>query len=104
MTYIDRMPGVRSAGQKVEKQRPTPDQPDVPYPKVFHVSDSMAERVGFEPTIPFSQDTAFRERSLQPLGHLSGFAVQRTIHTLFGHLCQQEHVGNVLNWAPLFST
>jgi hypothetical protein len=31
----------------------------------------MAERVGFEPTIPGKQDTAFRERGLQPLGNLS---------------------------------
>jgi hypothetical protein len=31
----------------------------------------VAERVGFEPTIPV-RDTAFRERRLQPLGHLSG--------------------------------
>ena len=30
----------------------------------------MAERVGFEPTIP-ERDTAFRERRLRPLGHLS---------------------------------
>ena len=30
----------------------------------------MAERVGFEPTIP-RRDTAFRERRLKPLGHLS---------------------------------
>ena len=30
----------------------------------------MAERVGFEPTIPGGY-TAFRERRLQPLGHLS---------------------------------
>ena len=32
----------------------------------------MAERVGFEPTIPGKRDTAFRERGLQPLGNLSG--------------------------------
>jgi hypothetical protein len=31
----------------------------------------MAERVGFEPTIPGKRDTAFRERGLQPLGNLS---------------------------------
>ena len=31
----------------------------------------MAERVGFEPTTPITQSTAFRERRLQPLGHLS---------------------------------
>ena len=30
----------------------------------------MAERVGFEPTIPRGY-TAFRERRLKPLGHLS---------------------------------
>ncbi len=39
----------------------------------------MAERVGFEPTIPV-RDTAFRERRLQPLGHLSG---------LFAPACNQ---------------
>ncbi len=32
----------------------------------------MAERAGFEPAIPF-ENTAFRERRLQPLGHLSAF-------------------------------
>jgi hypothetical protein len=31
----------------------------------------MAERVGFEPTVAINH-TAFRERHLQPLGHLSG--------------------------------
>ena len=31
----------------------------------------MAERVGFEPTIPITQDSGFRDRRLQPLGHLS---------------------------------
>ena len=31
----------------------------------------VAERVGFEPTIP-RRDTAFRERRHKPLGHLSG--------------------------------
>ena len=31
----------------------------------------MAEREGFEPPIPRQQDAAFRERCLQPLGHLS---------------------------------
>ena len=31
----------------------------------------VAERVGFEPTIPGKRDTAFRERGLQPLGNLS---------------------------------
>jgi len=30
----------------------------------------LAERVGFEPTVAFDH-TAFRERHLQPLGHLS---------------------------------
>ncbi len=34
-------------------------------------TDYLAERVGFEPTIPVSWHTAFRERHLQPLGHLS---------------------------------
>src|SRR4030043_2140630 len=33
----------------------------------------MAERVGFEPTIPITQDNVFRARRLQPLGHLSAF-------------------------------
>ncbi len=32
---------------------------------------SVAERVGFEPTVA-QHHTAFRERHLQPLGHLSG--------------------------------
>src|SRR5579863_324352 len=31
----------------------------------------VAERVGFEPTVAINH-TAFRERHLQPLGHLSG--------------------------------
>jgi hypothetical protein len=31
----------------------------------------LAERVGFEPTVAINH-TAFRERHLQPLGHLSG--------------------------------
>ena len=31
----------------------------------------MAERVGFEPTILIAQDSGFRDRRLQPLGHLS---------------------------------
>jgi hypothetical protein len=31
----------------------------------------MAERVGFEPTILRIQDSGFRDRRLQPLGHLS---------------------------------
>ena len=35
---------------------------------------TLAERVGFEPTIPI-RDTAFRERRLKPLGHLSGVAL-----------------------------
>ena len=32
--------------------------------------------MGFEPTIPVSQYTAFREQGLQPLGHLSASADQ----------------------------
>ncbi len=32
---------------------------------------ALAERVGFEPTIPITQDSGFRDRRLQPLGHLS---------------------------------
>ncbi len=35
----------------------------------------VAERVGFEPTIPYSRNTAFRERGLQPLGNLSIAAI-----------------------------
>ncbi len=35
------------------------------------VSRDLAERVGFEPTVAINH-TAFRERHLQPLGHLSG--------------------------------
>jgi hypothetical protein len=31
----------------------------------------MAEREGFEPSVPEDRHTAFRERHLQPLGHLS---------------------------------
>jgi hypothetical protein len=36
-------------------------------------SECLAERVGFEPTVAINH-TAFRERHLQPLGHLSGAA------------------------------
>ena len=32
----------------------------------------MAERVGFEPTVPETWHNGFRGRRLQPLGHLSG--------------------------------
>jgi hypothetical protein len=35
------------------------------------LQESLAERVGFEPTVAINH-TAFRERHLQPLGHLSG--------------------------------
>jgi hypothetical protein len=31
----------------------------------------MAERAGFEPAIPIAQYIGFRDRRLQPLGHLS---------------------------------
>ncbi len=31
----------------------------------------MAERVGFEPTVPQKEHNGFRGRRLQPLGHLS---------------------------------
>ena len=31
----------------------------------------MAERAGFEPAIPIARDNGFRDRRLQPLGHLS---------------------------------
>jgi hypothetical protein len=34
------------------------------------LAPSLAERAGFEPAIPFEY-TAFRERLLKPLGHLS---------------------------------
>ena len=37
------------------------------------INGKLAERVGFEPTIPGKRDTAFRERGLQPLGNLSGY-------------------------------
>jgi hypothetical protein len=36
------------------------------------LSQSMAERVGFEPTVPENWHNGFRGRRLQPLGHLSG--------------------------------
>jgi hypothetical protein len=39
-------------------------------PKLLCIA-GMAERVGFEPTTPIPRSTAFRERRLQPLGHLS---------------------------------
>ena len=31
----------------------------------------MAERVGFEPTVPHKRYACFQDRYLQPLGHLS---------------------------------
>ena len=34
----------------------------------------MAEKVGFEPTVPFDI-TGFQDRLLKPLGHLSVFAL-----------------------------
>ena len=33
----------------------------------------LAEKVGFEPTVPFKRHTRFPGEPLQPLGHLSGF-------------------------------
>src|ERR1039457_6052141 len=38
---------------------------------VLLYNEFLAERVGFEPTVAINH-TAFRERHLQPLGHLSG--------------------------------
>jgi hypothetical protein len=32
---------------------------------------ALAEREGFEPSMPVARHTAFREQRLQPLGHLS---------------------------------
>ena len=37
---------------------------------LLHKAESMAERVGFEPTAPFGV-TGFQDRLLKPLGHLS---------------------------------
>ena len=34
-------------------------------------SCEVAERVGFEPTVPETGTNGFRDRRLQPLGHLS---------------------------------
>lgn len=31
----------------------------------------LEERVGFEPTIPFSRDNGFQDRRFRPLSHLS---------------------------------
>ena len=31
----------------------------------------MAERVGFEPTVPMNRDNGFQDRRVQPLCHLS---------------------------------
>ena len=37
----------------------------------------MAERVGFEPTVPFGI-TGFQDQLLKPLGHLSSLWIQPT--------------------------
>ena len=42
-------------------------------PQWVATTGSVAERVGFEPTV--LSHTAFRERHLKPLGHLSGWRV-----------------------------
>ncbi len=52
----------------------------------------LAERVGFEPTIPGKRDTAFRERGLQPLGNLSNLIPdpsQVRFNNVFATLCQR---------------
>lgn len=36
-------------------------------------ANMLAEKVGFEPTVPFKRHTRFPGEPLQPLGHLSGF-------------------------------
>ena len=43
---------------------------------------AVAERVGFEPTVAFDH-TAFRERHLKPLGHLSSMVTPRGFEPLF---------------------
>ena len=48
--------------------------PGVPVKPLRHLSNrsaSMAERAGFEPAIPVTRDTGFRDRRFQPLSHLS---------------------------------
>ena len=46
----------------------------------------MAERVGFEPTVPVAQYTAFRERHLQPLRHLSSSKYCLGFHLAWRHI------------------
>jgi hypothetical protein len=43
----------------------------------------MAERVGFEPTILRIQDSGFRDRRLQPLGHLSVSCILYCLNVFF---------------------
>jgi hypothetical protein len=43
----------------------------------------MAERVGFEPTILRIQDSGFRDRRLQPLGHLSVSCILTYVNVFF---------------------
>ena len=37
----------------------------------IHQKNNLAERKGFEPSIPISQNTRFPSARLKPLGHLS---------------------------------
>ena len=41
-------------------------------------ANCMAERAGFEPAIPVTRDTGFRDRRFQPLSHLSKHVRNRT--------------------------
>ena len=51
-----------------EPRLPDPESGGLPLPQ--SPVRSVAERVGFEPTVAVNH-TAFRERHLKPLGHLS---------------------------------
>src|SRR4030065_2733017 len=54
-----------------KKTRPTLPNPVRTRAALFIGGSFLAERAGFEPAIPIARDNGFRDRRLQPLGHLS---------------------------------
>ena len=50
----------------------------VRFGKCVLAPDQLAEKVGFEPTVP-DGITGFQDRLLKPLGHLSGYADESLI-------------------------